>query len=192
MHNQYYEAILQLRSPTKKTLDFIDSKLLKNTRVTVAKIEKVRSGLDIYLSSQKFARNFGNELLKKFGGELKISERLYSRNRQTSKLIYRVTVFFKPPEFEVNDVIKSGNKILKVTGLGKRCTGLNLKTGKKEEISCKNVRILEIKKTVVSKSYPRLEVIHPESFQSVTVMNPKKLPAGKKANVVVEEGVWVV
>ncbi len=192
MSSRYYEAILQLRGHTSKALALVELMLSADKKASVSKVEKVGGGIDIYLSSQKFARKVGKALFKQFGGELKVNERLFSRSRQTSKLLYRIAVLFRPPEFSLGDVIKAGHAVFKVTGLGKKCTGLNLKTGKREEIACEGVKVLEMQDTTVSKSYPVLEVIHPHTFQSMPVNNPKKLLPGKKVKVAVDEGVWIV
>lgn len=52
-------------------------------------------GCDIYLSSRKSAVQISKKLKKNFNGDLKVSKTLHSRDRLTSKLIYRVTILFR-------------------------------------------------------------------------------------------------
>ena len=146
------------------------------------------------MSSNKFAISMGNKLYKKFGGIMKINEKLFSRNKQTSKDLYRVTVLYRPLGFLKGDIVKAGIKILQVTSISKKMSGINLATGKTDFIDYKkeNVEPLEVFKTTISKIYPELEVIHPETFQSEKVMNPRKMQLGEKIKVVVEDGIWVV
>ena len=74
--------------------------------------------------------------------------------------------------------------MFRITAISKKITGKDLITGKKKKINLKNkVEVLEAKKTIVSKTRPRLEVIHPETFQSVPVANPKELKLGEKIKV---------
>ena len=93
----YYEAILQLRPKKQNLITFVNNQI-KNRNINVAKEINKKYGIDLYLSSRKFTLQLGKLLKKKFNGELKISKTLYSRNRITSKLIYRLTVLFRLKE----------------------------------------------------------------------------------------------
>ena len=95
MHKDYYEAIIQLRPYKKEVLDFVRNKIAKRKNVFISKETELKTGIDLYISSQKFARALGKKLKKSFKGELKTTRKLFSRNRQTSKDIYRVTVCFR-------------------------------------------------------------------------------------------------
>ncbi len=92
---QYYEAVLQLRNPHKEALKCIVNAVDKKKGVFIAKQFKVKNGVDIYISSQRFTRSLGKLLKKSFKGELVESRKLYGVNRQKSKLIYRGTVLFR-------------------------------------------------------------------------------------------------
>ena len=77
-----------------------------------------------------------------------------------------------------------------VNNIGKSVTGTELLTSKKTKLSLKGaeMELLEQTDAMVSKTYPELEVIHPHSYQSVAVMNPKRFnqgSKGKNARVVV-------
>ncbi len=185
---EYYEAIFQLRNPRDEILQLIDSEL-KAQKVIVACRRDCSQGMDFYLSSQHSAQNIGKKLQQKFGGELKITKRLFSRSRQTSREIYRVTIYYKPFDFIVGDAVKIDKKIVHITSIGKNnIVGIDLASRKKVNIPVKNksIEILEIKKAVVSKTYPSLEVIHPETYQSVAVKNPMKINK-KEINVVISD-----
>jgi len=95
---EYFEGVLQLREVNKEVIDFCldDIKRLSHKGgIFFSKIEEVRNGLDLYCSSNKYLQHIGKTLKKKFKGELKTTARLFSKNRQTSKDVYRVTVLFK-------------------------------------------------------------------------------------------------
>ena len=95
MHKYYYEAILQLRPYKKEVLDFVRNQIAKRKDVFISKEEKLKTGIDLYTSSQRFTRALGKKLKKSFKGELKTTRSLFGRNKQTSKNIYRVTVCFR-------------------------------------------------------------------------------------------------
>ena len=192
MRKGYYEAILQLRNINDDVFGFICRQINKE-KAGVARQENVRNGIDLYLASQKFARKLGKTLIEHFGGILKITAKLYSRDRQTSRNLYRVSVLFKCLDFIKGDVVMTEGKVFRITAIGKKITGKDLITGKKKKINLKNkVEVLEAKKTIVSKTRPRLEVIHPETFQSVPVANPKELKLGEKIKVVVYNEAYLV
>lgn len=97
-HSNYFEAILQLRPETDELLKFIKSQLKKRDNVRISKIIKLKKGVDLYLSDQRFARALGKRLKHSFNGTLILSRSLHSINRETNKLQYRVTVCFKMKE----------------------------------------------------------------------------------------------
>ena len=92
---QYFEAIIQLRNPNDEIVNFITNQVKKRKGAFIAKTLRVMNGVDFYISDQRFARALGNRMKKSFKGELKTSRKLFSRNRQTSKDEYRVTVCFR-------------------------------------------------------------------------------------------------
>ncbi len=99
---EYFEAIIQLRPPTDEVFDFIMKQLKKREEVFISKIEEFKFGIDIYISSQKFARSLAKKIKDNFKGEMKISASIHSRDRQSSKERHRITVLYRPelPEEE--------------------------------------------------------------------------------------------
>ena len=89
---EYFEAIIQLRPATEELVEFIEKRIENDGKIHVAKRELTKTGADYYVSSNKFARKVGKEFKRKFKGELKESVKLYSQDRQSSKVLYRVTV----------------------------------------------------------------------------------------------------
>ncbi|HLC96800.1 MAG TPA: NMD3-related protein [Candidatus Nanoarchaeia archaeon] len=92
---QYYQGILQLRNPPEEALNFVKNQLAHDAKVWVAKEEKFKTGIDLYLSSNKFLLQLGKKLKKSFKGKLIISRRIHTTSRITSKEVYRVTVCFR-------------------------------------------------------------------------------------------------
>lgn len=96
-HRDYFEAIIQLRNPSKELIDFVLKQVEKREDVFISKIIKYKYGYDYYISSQRFARALGRKMSKNFKGELKSTRKIYTMDRQTSKDVYRVTVLFRQP-----------------------------------------------------------------------------------------------
>ncbi len=96
-HPEYYEAILQLRPATDEVIDFIRELIIKRDDVKISKVVELKTGIDVYLTNQRFARStLGPMLKRKFKkGKLTVTRSLHSRNRLTNKLVYRATVLFR-------------------------------------------------------------------------------------------------
>ncbi len=97
-HVHYFEAILQLRPYNDEVLGFILDEIEKRPGTFISKKIEYKNGLDLYLSSNAFAKNIGQKLKKKFKGNLVMSRALYSTSRITSKTLYRLTVLFRMEE----------------------------------------------------------------------------------------------
>jgi len=95
-HDQYYEAKIQLRPYNEKILKYVLNEIDNNKKVRISKTQKLKTGVDIYVSSRKFATSLAKKMKKKFKPKnVLVTKTLFSRNRQTSKDIYRVTVLFR-------------------------------------------------------------------------------------------------
>lgn len=94
-HSAYFQSIIQLRPADEKLVQYTLDYLKRKGYATITKIEKLKTGIDIYLSSNSAALACGKKLKNVFPGELKLSRELHTRDRQTSKDLYRVTVLFR-------------------------------------------------------------------------------------------------
>lgn len=203
-HVSYFEAILQLRNPYGDVEDMMHY-VIQHTKekyqegIFISKKKKVTNGFDLYMSSNSFAVEIGRELYHAFGGELKISKKTFSQHKLTSKILYRVTVLFRMAPFKVGDVVLFDGKPLKMLEVAKKVVAENIERGKLVEMHYKDIlrsfEVLKPVKAIVSKIRPQLEVIHPETFQSVPVLplakNSKLIP-GEKVRIFTAEGkVWL-
>lgn len=191
----YYQGILQLRDPTKEIIDFIIKDVEKRKDVFIAKTPKVKGGRDFYISSNKYLQILGKKLQTRFGGELKVSPKLFSRDRQTGKNIYRLSVYFRPSQFKKGDLITHKNKIYKIVSLSKKISAKDLTTNKKITLKYdKEIKRIEpIYKTIVSKTKPVIEVLDPETYQSVPVKNKQTVKHGQKVRIIkLKDDIWLV
>ena len=94
-NTQYFESILQLRPNKREILDFVKKQIDKKEKVFISKEINQKTGIDLYLTSNKFAITLGKLLKKRFKGTVKISKTLHTRHKQIGKLLYRVTVCFR-------------------------------------------------------------------------------------------------
>ena len=129
----YFQGILQLRNCNQEVIDFVENQIEKAERkdVYVSKKVKVIGGVDMYLTSNKFLRSLGKKLKKSFNGELKESEKLFSRNRQTQKNIYRLNVLFRLTKFKKGDIVEFRGRKVKIMNIGSKVQAKEVETGKR-------------------------------------------------------------
>lgn len=205
MKSFYYEGILQLRN--NKHNDYFtvykiiidDAEKMKKKGIGITKQQMVENGVDFYFTSQKYIQQIGTRLYNEFGGEFKVNAQLFSRNRQTSKDVYRVNVLYRLPERNINDIISYKNKKMIVKSFSKDtliCSYLD-NLAKKLTIKA-NEDIELITKAdsfmagVVITRKPFLEVMHPETYQNTRLEN---VPVTKNdiIRIVVIDGLlWAV
>jgi NMD protein affecting ribosome stability and mRNA decay len=95
-HENYYEAKIQIRPADEPLIRYIINEIDNNGRVRIIKIMKLKTGIDIYVSSRKFATSIAKKAKKKFNcSKTLVTKTLFSKNKQTSKDIYRVTVLIR-------------------------------------------------------------------------------------------------
>ncbi len=137
--SNYYQGILQLRDINDEILDFVNNQIKKRNDVAVTRIAKLPNGMDLYLTSQKFIRILGKKLKDIFGGELNISSKLHTKNRQ-GKELYRINALFRLSKHKAGDIVSIRGEKVRLLSIGRKIFARNLKTGKKVTIRGKELR----------------------------------------------------
>ncbi len=192
--SNYYEGILQLRNPRNEIVRFIehfgDRHLARG--MFIMKQMFVPNGIDFYVANQKLLMRLGKHLLTAFGGIIKTNAKIHTRDAQKSKDVYRMTVVFQAFPFQRHTLVAFQRDVIEVTQLGKVCYGIDLDTRKRVQLtSAMKLALLTLMRTTVAKIRPQLEVLHPETFESMPVVNPaagKHLFEGSPADIVVHAG----
>ena len=96
----YFEGILQLRETTDEIANWVRNKVQKDAKAVITKEKPVTNGIDLYFNDQHYLQSLGKKLKLQFGGTLTISRRLHTVHKITSKLLYRVSVLYKPLPFK--------------------------------------------------------------------------------------------
>ena len=131
--SNYFQGILQLRDVNEEILSFVHNQLKKRNDVAVTRTVKFSNGIDLYITSQKFIRILGKKLKESFGGELKTSAKLHTKNKQ-GKDLYRVNVFFKLSKYKKGDVVTVRGDKVRLISIGKKIFARDLSTGKRVTI----------------------------------------------------------
>ena len=94
----YYEAIIQLRPKNTELIQFVVHAADQRKDVFISEVKENKTGFDVYISSQRFARTLGKMMKDRFKGTLKVTRTLFKKDRQTSKTLYRATILFRLEE----------------------------------------------------------------------------------------------
>jgi len=132
VHKDYFEGILQLRNVCDELLDYVHH-LIETSKeeVWVSKEKKVKGGIDLYVSSNKFLRRSAEKLKSRFFGQIKTSKNLFSRDRQSSKDIWRITVLFRLAPFKRNEEFMIRGVKMKVGHISEKVQLKEPESGKK-------------------------------------------------------------
>ncbi len=105
--SNYFEGILQVRAEDRPLTeeergrlvafvqDAVARRAAKGEEVFISKVEDVRGGADVYLSSNSVARSIARDLADDVQGTMRSSPKLYGR--QKGKDLYRVTYLVRIP-----------------------------------------------------------------------------------------------
>jgi len=138
-NKDYFEGILQLRNIGSEVVKFVLNEIEKIENVNIAKIKKVTNGVDVYVAPQKILRSLGNKLQKRFHGQVIVSRKLHTKNRITSRDVYRVNMLFRLPNFKKGDIIDYKGEKIKIISMHKKVFAKDIKTGKKLNINFKDL-----------------------------------------------------
>ncbi|MBA5942833.1 MAG: hypothetical protein H0M93_05910 [Methanophagales archaeon] len=144
----YYAAIVQIRAewrvPTDAELAVADEIAYSPSSLGdadfVSKEERLKEGLDIYVSSMDCGRRISSTIVEKLGGSFSESRKLYGR--KDGRDIYRVSFSVRLPGFKPGEVVKIKDKIISVVKVieGKGVEGTDTRTGECVFINKKKMR----------------------------------------------------
>ena len=188
----YFEAIIQVRGDPR-ALDapaMEDIQKLVNSRVEamradmrdifVSRVERVKGGLDFYLSKIHSARIISRELQEMFCADYKESPSLWGR--RGGQEVHRVTFLVRLMPFRPGDVVACGAREFLVRGMSKgavRC--LELSTGDEQQMKLKDLETCVLACTssdvrdavVLVDGDSELQLLDPDTMTPVDVVKPK-------------------
>jgi len=131
--SQYFEGTLQLRAANPELIDFVRKDIAAHTKdgVHITKESGKGKSRDFQLTSTKYMRQLGKRLKSRFNGELTETAKLFTRDKQTSKEVYRTNVLFKLRPYKIGEIVESRGRKVRIKTIGKRVSGVDVETGKK-------------------------------------------------------------
>ena len=137
----YFEGVLQIRQGTPELIEWIRKRVKEDNKARIAKEKKVTGGVDLYMSDQHYLQSLGKKINEQFSGILKVSRRLHTVNKMTSKLVYRVTVLFEQLHFKRGQKVFIDEEEFEILSVDERVRLKHLKSGKKSIINVDRLRV---------------------------------------------------
>jgi len=177
--SHYFEGIIQLRNSNDEVKRFVYNQITKLNKsgVYLTSVIEAKEGTDFYVTDQKAIQQIGHDAAAKFGGFVKITSKLVTKDKNSGKDLYRVTVLIRMPKFSNGDIIEYEGKIIRVGRMSKQIAGFDLLRNKHTHVTIKDedkVNMLEKHKTTIMTTHPELTVMDTETFQPIKVYNMKK------------------
>ena len=195
---KYFEAVLQIRPANREVISFIMNELKKQQSkgVWITKEEdegvgkramlpdevvaEKSTGKNIYITNQTYAKVLARKIKDQFGAQVAFHEKLFSQNSQTSKELFRLAVLISLPPFSKTDMLLVKDRHYQVTSVKKKANVTDLETGTKTSLETgadakRRYAIVPSVSAQVTKIHPTLEVLHPETYQSIRVVNANLL-----------------
>lgn len=188
----YFEAIIQVRGDNR-TLDAagleevqkhvvarVEAIRADAREVFISRMERVKGGLDFYLSTIQSARIVARELQEMYTAEYGESPSLWGR--RGGQDVHRVTFLVRLPHFRAGDVITCGSKDFLVRGMTKgavRC--LELRTGEEQRMKHKDLQTCTLacagadvmSAVVLVDQDSELQLLDPDTMTPIDVVKPK-------------------
>jgi NMD protein affecting ribosome stability and mRNA decay len=140
---QYFEGILQLRECSHEVQDFVIEECKKNNRGRIGKVKSSKGGFDFYMQSNTFLGHLEKKLKDNFVGEFTKTATLHTKDKQTSKDLYRITVLFRQSPFKKGDNLLIKGDIYNIISIGKKVIAKELKTNKKSTFTFHELKELK-------------------------------------------------
>jgi len=187
----YYESIIQIRGPRPKSgrdilesaralaLSRISEMGAKNRNIFISKFEEQHGGYDIYLSSSSAGKSIAKELAKEFGALTKSSASVAGMKDGAS--LKRMTYLVRLPEYAVGDILVIGGDPHLLRSVSeKQLVLFDLVHWHDTSISPGRLPDFELLRAdehvkdalVVSENETELQLMDPETMDTVDVMRP--------------------
>jgi len=196
----YYEAILQVR-PTEEEMTEeqkrdvvsmvhrrVDVDRGEEKKVFITLEKEIHGGLDFYLSDRRITRNLSYDIADLLGGDVKESSEL--AGREDGQNVYRMTYSVRIPPYEEGDFIEFEGKIYRVRKT-KRGSGPivvhDLEENRGTTISKEKLKDSKVyggeelveKAVVVSEEKEEIQIMDPETYETLTLLKPEGFTENK-------------
>lgn len=212
IQGRYYEAIVQVRADgrnlSKTEIKEIQNRINQrinilqksNRNIFLGREEKVRGGIDFYLSSKNAGVLIAKELVQIFGAGFSESSSLFGQ--KDGKRIYRMTYLVRLPEYHVQDFLIIDDEVVKITGIrGKVVKFLNLRNWTKSTVKPQELESAKVlggnelikSAVVISQTKNEIQILDPDTYNTNEILKPKDVEIGDVVNIIkCKKGIFIV
>lgn len=204
----YYESIVQVRArdrvPSEEEVRSareiaysVAGRDYGDRETFVSKTLEVDGGLDIYMSTNKSGLEVARRLVGMYGGSISDSSSLVGM--EDGEEVYRVTYAVHLPRFVEGDIVVVDGSTVVVEKCDGDVWGVDLGTGDRGRYAGDARKVGEIDNagttTIVSVGEGEVQVLDPETYETVTLQRPRYLDADQGDDVdavTTEEGLYLL
>lgn len=193
--SQGYAAIVQLRNKVNANYDKVKDEIrpLLDKEANLVKYTKLNEGDDFYVAKIDKAYQIAKKMIQKYGGQINITKKLFTQDKETSKQVFRVTMHLKLYDFSLKDLVFVNNSVYSINKITKQ--KILLKNLYENHSIIKpfyeikeTIKPDEIIKTQVISVKPQIEVLN-ASYENVILITNKKHEIDDKLKVYINKNV---
>lgn len=208
IYGNYFEAIVQIRGAKseaeeemikRRFYEIMES--IKDRKLFVNREEKVRGGVDIYVSDKHHAKQIVSRLSEEFGATVRESPQL--AGRRDGREIYRVTYSIRLPPYRRGDVIKIDEKFFVIRDItNKGFSAMDIDAGKlylfkHREFEEKGGMVVCRQKDIARSQVicffeDVVQILHPKTYEVMEVKKPSWYPKYDIGIVLLDEDSIIV
>jgi nonsense-mediated mRNA decay protein 3 len=191
----YFEAILQLRGRkdlVAKGADSLNDLLTSDQKSQITSVKSLKEGSDLYFASTAVARKSAKQLMERFGGTIKESAHLHTKDKSGHD-VYRVTISLRLPKFMKHDVITLESRTYQVAGFGGGKVSLfDLEERGRKQVAYKSLEKGEmlagetVKATVLEAIPGRVQVMESKNYKTLEFRLDVPLKAKDEVNIFID------
>lgn len=196
----YFEAILQVRKngghisveELNEADDIVARQVIEERGNYVSKRIEHPTGVDYYIGDRGSASLAAKTVKQAFNATMDVSSSLVGR--KDGQDVYRDTYIVRIPAYRRGSYVEFDDTVYKVTDLGKRVRLLNLHNGKRRSVykeDMENATVIDVAPqgaVVLSESGGEIQVLNPETYETVVLAVPEDIHIGETVNVVIWKG----
>lgn len=193
--SQGFAAIIQLRNKNNVNYEKIKDEIypILNQEANIVKFEQLPEGDDFYVAKIDKGYSIARKTVKKYGGQINISKKIFTQDKFTSKQVFRVSIHLRLYDFSLKDIIFINNSLYSVNKIDKNKVVMkNLYDDNSiiKEFSdiTKIVKPSDIKKTQIISIKPQPEVLN-DDYENIVLITNKKHKIDDSVKVFIDKNV---
>jgi len=196
----YFEAVLQVRknggdiSPEERDRadDIVARQVIGERDNYVSQRVEHPTGVDYYIGDRGSAQMAAKHVKQAFNGTMDVSSSLVGR--KDGQDVYRDTIIVRIPAYRRGSYVELDDTLYRVADTGKKVGLLDLRSGARRPVydgDMEDATVVDLEPreaVVLSRHGDEIQVLDPETYETVVLTMPADMHVGETVNVVIWNG----